>query len=782
MQPSVAIPSSLQADTAIFDEPVTPTTTVTLSAFSSRLTPRQSSLSGLFSKTGNSQKNILSQSLSTETTKPILKGVAWKRRGGMGKYSTTAWERRGISLEGTKLHYFRQEDVRAADNAQIDEDEAVLEDGLPSSGGNNKEQRGVVGGPNSWFETAGLNWSSSTSVESAEGSVIPRGTIDLAKDSATVHAAFGHSGAPSPFALSIKIRGETKWKLCFDRHSTQMQWLSAISDVVVQSSVDTYNASLLEAADPSNHVDFALFQPPINKDGPATREGPISGQANRLWLLERYRVTSRDYIEEDDDAMEANMLTEQTNVAVMSDKMTDTTVATDTIDIEIFEDKAPAMEFTELDHIAAQQVARVNAKHVWAIPQENIWRLLALVNLALFYARASSTSVAGFWHLVVFVNVGIHFCMSKLPSWENLLEFVQAVPRAPRMGKQKQIVKSETTAIATVHTSVSKVVVHSSTSAKTTLSYIPDAGSSTVHLKEPTEPPRNGKGEMFAGWCNVPGEILAVRSHGYKVSKQKVPSPGELYECVQVDIFESPQRYPDMATRVNLPKVTFQDDGPKTWRSPDIFIISIALPTDPPKMTKASSDGGGYTVTMYFRMKQATRDVLRRVTADDYDPSTETTDNIQKSTVNAVRLLEEWIRRAPTDHKFQSRFKVVPNAHNLKEIGMPSWIGSYNGKPFLIKRPGVTGFMFVHSELSCVELDVSLHPFPYLAKQGICFMKESYFKRVLVSFGFVIEGRTDDEVRKTRLMIYEAPHCIISLNAYSLFVLTNTSFLSVLLG
>merc|ERR1711933_300626 len=104
---------------------------------------------------------------------------------------------------------------------------------------------------------------------------------------------------------------------------------------------------------------------------------------------------------------------------------------------------------------------------------------------------------------------------------------------------------------------------------------------------------------------------------------------------------------------------------------------------------------------------------------------------MQKSQVNAVRLLEEWCRRAPSDPKFQARFKIVPNAHNLKEIGMPSWIASYNGKPFLIKRAGETGFLYQHPELNCMEFDVSLHPFPYLAKQAICFMKDSYFKRVL---------------------------------------------------
>jgi Protein ENHANCED DISEASE RESISTANCE 2, C-terminal len=164
-------------------------------------------------------------------------------------------------------------------------------------------------------------------------------------------------------------------------------------------------------------------------------------------------------------------------------------------------------------------------------------------------------------------------------------------------------------------------------------------------------------------------------------------------------------------------------------------------------MGKSSSDGGGYTVTMYYKLKASTRALLRKVTAGGYDGSSPEDQNDPR--VNAVRLWEEWIRRAPSDPKFMARFKVVPLAHNLAEIGMPGWIAKYNGKPFLIKRAGVTGFIHTHPQLSCVEFDISLHPFPYLAKQGICFMKDSYFKRVLVTFGFVIEGRTDDELPET---------------------------------
>ena len=728
-----------------------------------------------------------------------ISGIAWKRRGGMGKYSSShAWERRRIELVGTKLLYYimdENDDTTTNVNPTADDtshhsrsvvDPNALDTPTTSIGN-------ITGRKGTWLESTGMNFTSSISsalgVTEGMNNKEPRGFLDLAKEKATVHAAFGHSGAPTPFAISIKVRAETKWKLCFDRHSIEMDWLAAISDVVIQCSVDAYNGYLLEAADPANHSDFTLFHPPAIKDGPAltkagastptTTSTAIMGSStqHRLWMLEDYNVSNVSHIADvrndesfpvlpymDDKATERDMTGRtgddvfyKTETKNIGEDMagTENTTSAEVVATQVYETT------TTIDHDMIQDTILSESNQHWVVPQDKLPYILLIVNLALFYARASSTSITGFWSMFVGTNFGILWCFVKEPTWQSLVDLINSAPTTTTAKSTLSATNSKlTTRSATIPELNSKIasieVNHetinpsSDSSVQKTSGYVPAAGSTCVHLKDPSDIPQNAKGETFAGWCNVPGEILAIRSHGYAVTKKKVPSPGELYECIHLEVFESPQRYPDMAKRVQLPKVEFDDDVQlKTWRCPDLFIISIALPTDPPRMGKASSDGGGYTITMYYRMKAETREILRRVTADGYDPSSEVIkeDEIQTSKVNAVRLLEEWIRRAPTDHKFQSRFKIVPNAHNLKEIGMPSWISKYNGKPFLIKRPGVTGFLFAHPELSCVEFDVSLHPFPYLAKQAICFMKESYFKKVLVSFGFVIEGRADDEVR-----------------------------------
>mmetsp|Transcript_13327 Transcript_13327/g.25287 ORF Transcript_13327/g.25287 Transcript_13327/m.25287 type:complete len:869 (+) Transcript_13327:352-2958(+) len=658
--------------------------------------------------------NLSAPSPGMNSPRIRLTGLAWKRRGGMGKYSTTgAWERRRIELRGPKLMYYKKDSDEGDDDDNSHSPATTTNNALTSTTDDASEGV-VVAKRSTWFEQVITSATSSGEADLAN----PRGEIHLIKEKAIVAATLGHTGAPSPFAISIKCRGETKWKLCFDRHKDQMEWLAALTDVTVQASVDAYNALLIEVADPS-YIPDPVF--------PSTVSAP-PGTQHRLWEIEPYTISTERAVS--DGSLEYAIGPSEIVEELEAEEMKGEHVSADgTIAV----DPGVAMSTSS---------SRTGA---WVVPQQHFWIVAGVVNAALAVARASATSMERFWYVVALANLGLYLSTAH----EFVTETVRTVPAAaPNKVTASGLPKKP---------SSPRKAPKSSTATNATMekgkraAFIPVAGTTSVRLKNPTDPPANAKGQLFAGWRCPSAEIMQVRGMGYSTLKKKQPSPGELYDCAQVEVFESPHRYPDMAPRVQLPKVEFKDEGPKTWRTPDVFVVSIALPTDPPKLGRSSSDGGGYTVTMYFIMRKETRDILRRVTADGYDPSQEKPDDPSKSKVNAVRLLEEWCRRAPNDPAWFSRFKVVPNAHNLKEIGMPGWISSYNGKPFLIKRPGVTGFIHQHPELSCLEFDISLHPFPYLAKQGICFMKESYFKKVLVSFGFVIEGKTEDEL----------PECIL---------------------
>lgn len=270
--------------------------------------------------------------------------------------------------------------------------------------------------------------------------------------------------------------------------------------------------------------------------------------------------------------------------------------------------------------------------------------------------------------------------------------------------------------------------------------YRPVAGSTTIQIDCPNDPAVDEEGNVMAGWRQVDPSTVLIRGIGYtKKNRKKVESPGDLYRCVKADVFESQREYLDMASRVAIPTVRFDDaHQTKTWTAPDTFVISVSLPTN--------NDGAGFTITMYYEMQQDTRDILRRITADGYDPKVDEEINSNQSKVNAVRLLETWCQRAPTDDAFMSRFKVISRADNIDELGLPKWISKFNSKPFLVKRPGQTGFLHIHPEKSCMEFDVSLHTFPYLTKKAIRFMKDACFRKTVATFAFCLEGREEDEL------------------------------------
>jgi hypothetical protein len=83
-----------------------------------------------------------------------------------------------------------------------------------------------------------------------------------------------------------------------------------------------------------------------------------------------------------------------------------------------------------------------------------------------------------------------------------------------------------------------------------------------------------------------------------------------------------------------------------------------------------SNEGPGTTIIGYFKMKKSTREILQRITADDYDPSSidESEVDVQKRITNGVRLWEQYCKEAPSDSSFQGRFKLVPSL-NMNELG-----------------------------------------------------------------------------------------------------------------
>ena len=761
-----------------------------------------------------------------------LSSIIWKRRSGLGKYSSSSpWEQRRIILHGTKLVYYKtsreelesqrqqqQGTLNAMMNNSDDDDDDDEQQSLPEEDFNNSNAKLTDGSssnvmdnnnassndifnPSSWITHLNNNilektlpgisipWDGHGGGSNSKGGTA-RGYLDLCKERASVSASYGHTGAPTPFALSIKVASVTKWKLCFTTQQELMLWLTKLTDIVISDSIDDYNSNILIANDPSyashigggggdtstgtggiaiNHMiigssGLTWQEPPrVKHDGTIANNtggagGGSAGTAggHRLWSTEPYLVKSEDYPEV---IMKSSLATKDTE----EDGYDDYVVGGCAEDYIIDDDSKTAV-----------------VEEICGIPSKHMKNAIYLINIVICLSRSSKLSNNEFWYVIVFFNVLMVMVINTVRVGGTIklkpgLQLQQGRKNRSKNNKKriggggKRITAANAAGggVGPDDTQASLVTATSGDSSVAELAFanedgddgddefVPTAGATSIKIVNSSDLPTKD-GIIFAGWREGDPSTMQVRSHGYKTNKKKVPCPFDLYECVEVDVFESKKRVPDVASRVVLPKVAFDNDiGPKTWTAPDLFVISIALPTDPPKLYGGdSTNGGGFTITMYLKMRQETRDILRRVTANGYNPSDEKrVGDPNQNKVNAARLFDEWCRRAPTDDNFMARFKVIPQGNNLAEIGIPLWITKYNGKPFLIKRPGQTGFLYRHPEKSCMEFDISLHPFPYLAKQGICYLKDGYFKSILATFGFCIEGSNDDEL----------PECLIGM-------------------
>lgn len=75
--------------------------------------------------------------------------------------------------------------------------------------------------------------------------------------------------------------------------------------------------------------------------------------------------------------------------------------------------------------------------------------------------------------------------------------------------------------------------------------------------------------------------------------------------------------------------------------------VSIAIPTEAPSLGKSTEDGPGTTIVGYFKMKESTRAILQRITAEGYDASADDAESgvdEQKQVTNGVKLWEQ-VRR-----------------------------------------------------------------------------------------------------------------------------------------
>lgn len=124
----------------------------------------------------------------------------------------------------------------------------------------------------------------------------------------------------------------------------------------------------------------------------------------------------------------------------------------------------------------------------------------------------------------------------------------------------------------------------------------------------------------------------------------------------------------------------------------------------------------------YFRMTAATQEAVRRL--DEHFSSGGGDMAPVKGVPPAVAYLYRWCRDAAHDDVLNGCFKTIGIGFNFKEVGAPSFVSQYNGKPVLMAATGKKnqrkGFTAMHRGANYLEcsIDMAAH-FSYLAQKGL---------------------------------------------------------------
>ena len=617
--------------------------------------------------------------------------------------------------------------------------------------------------------------SHSDSSKQAMSSILPRGTIDLVQDNVAIavitvtdvnhkwssnertkhklNVGTIHTNSPpTPFSLSIMVKGETKWKLCFETQREQILWLALLTDIVVQKSVDSYNEELIKSSVSGGMITSTA----VVSTTSTTSSIPPLPSLELTPIVSKTETVHSQVLRSPGDQKGALWQTEskyslfhavntvnKTNDGPYPEKNPNQLESIPT-SYDIHDSKESYSMEPYLIRKIHDWVNRFACKDPKiSLSGLNLAFCGFFTNLILVKAFVAESKITLCW-LAMMMNFFIGMFILQDPTVSDtrrmrrkcfLLDLLVPSPSSTDQNRNGLDVKSPE---EEKYLSEPPVIIRQG--------FKPNMGSTTLRVANESDP-NNANGAKFIRWMPLDHQFVQVRSQGYLSSKKKIPAPASLYELIAVDICHSESQIRQFVKKVNLPsKMFFKDQIEHTWISPDIFVISLAVPTEEPSFSKSALDGGGITVVSIYKMREETRKVLKKITTQGYDSSQCDEDFNDTNMMNAIKLFEKWCRRSPTDERMQGRFKMIPNVHNVNEVGLPSYISKYCGKPVLIKRVNVTGFLSSHPDLNAMEFDITLHPFPYLAKKAMSYLYENVFAKAVISLSYVIEGRDDDEL------------------------------------
>jgi len=219
----------------------------------------------------------------------------------------------------------------------------------------------------------------------------------------------------------------------------------------------------------------------------------------------------------------------------------------------------------------------------------------------------------------------------------------------------------------------------------------------------------------------------------YKRQGLKAPSKAAMYELITVDLVKLNGKLASAGHHVKMPSpLEGGADGPLS----PILAINLQMPLTAPAAFGGDDTGTEptFSIIAYFGCSASAQAEARSGT-----PSA------------AVRLMMEYCARAPPPGQSASGtetpypFKIIAMLENIDELGLPSHIARFNGKPALIRKSGT-----LHAGEGYLELAVDISKFSYFARRGLWGILDR-IKNFSIHAAFLLEGTEDDEL----------PECIL---------------------
>jgi hypothetical protein len=174
---------------------------------------------------------------------------------------------------------------------------------------------------------------------------------------------------------------------------------------------------------------------------------------------------------------------------------------------------------------------------------------------------------------------------------------------------------------------------------------------------------------------------------------------------------------------------------PATWaigedlvaQVPSLFVLNVQLPSEfPTSIFTEITDGPGWSLVYYFRWTDASLVNIAASTRDATNTATKMMAEYMNSGAEVSSAYGKTDFTAPKEtpeyKKWKGRFKVILNALNMDEFGLPGFITSYNAKPVLIRNTGtlIRGTNSLSgTNIQYAEFDINVHRFSSVPKKGL---------------------------------------------------------------